>query len=67
MMKNKYIKRKPNRSDIALRVGRLIGLNSLHLKSGYLSRKDWIELESTLKSLIEKCKGLTNEKCAELA
>jgi hypothetical protein len=55
-MRQKYIKRKPNRSDIVLRVGRLVGLNSLHLKRGYLSRKDWLELESTLNNLVEKCK-----------
>ncbi len=59
-MKQKYIKRKPNRSDIAIRVGRLVGLHSLHLKRGYLSRKDWSELETTLKTLVEKCKEINH-------
>jgi len=49
------------RSDIALRVGVMIGIDSPQLKYGYLTKKDWVKLHSTIEIFQSKIKEINND------
>jgi len=57
-MKTKYVKRKLKRCDIVQRVGNLIGLRSTRLKTGYLTRKDLMEILAKIETMINTTRGM---------
>jgi len=65
-MKTRYVKRKLKRCDIVQRVGNLIGLRSPKLKTGYLTRKDLMEILTKLETMIDATRGIEHAETRDI-